>query len=188
MSLPPHLSSLLDPLVLHFPRGLSGILSEQGIRWWNKTRNKSSHQAGQGKLVGGKGESHKNSKLNNHNIYEEELVQTHEGSMTVLPESVNRLWALVSWFNGPCSLSVLEPSGSYNHFFTSSTEFPVFLLMIGCGSLHVLPSVARASFSDDNWARFLTNQAILCMGSLSWCGPQVRPVTGWPLCSSISCR
>jgi hypothetical protein len=52
-------------------------------------------------------------------------------------------------------VSVLDPSGSY-----SSSSHPPFLqdspklhLMFGCGSLHLFPSVAGWSLSDDNWAR-----------------------------------
>jgi hypothetical protein len=81
------------------------------------------------------------------------LGQSHAGSWLV----VQSLWALMSsgWLILWVFLWCLDPSGSYNPSL-SSAGFPKCCLMFGCGSLHLFPSVARQSHSDDSYARLLS--------------------------------
>ena len=50
-------------------------------------------------------------------------------------------WIQVSWFYG-FSCGVLDPSSSYNPFFSSSAGFLELHLIFGCGSLLLFPSAA----------------------------------------------
>lgn len=72
---------------------------------------------------------------------------------------VEPLWAQVSLF---CkfSCSGINPSGSYNPSFPSSTGFPKFYLMSDYGSLHQFPSVAGWSPSDDSYTNKLLSANI----------------------------
>lgn len=64
------------------------------------------------------------------------------------------LSALLCWFCGICFPDVFKTLGSYNPSSPSHAGFPEIYLMVGCGSLHLLLSVAGGIISDDNWARF----------------------------------
>ena len=79
-----------------------------------------------------------------HNCYicAEGLGQSHTSSLPGWHFSLSEsLWVKVSRF---CrfSCSVLDPSGSYNPSSPSFSGFPKLLLMLGCGSLHLFPSIA----------------------------------------------
>jgi hypothetical protein len=73
------------------------------------------------------------------------------------------LWAQVSWS---------DLSGSYNPSFLSPTEFPRYYLMFSCESLHLFPSVARWSLSNELcWALVCKCSKIPSVvrgGTLSW--------------------
>jgi len=64
--------------------------------------------------------------------------------------SVTLSWSQVSRFHG-FSCGVSDLAGSFN---LSSTTFPEFYLMFGCGSLHLFSSAAGQS-PDDCYASFL---------------------------------
>ena len=65
-------------------------------------------------------ETHKNIKLHNHNIYAEDLAQTHTGPFFFLFSLCEFLWVPLSWFYGPCSPGILHTSDSYNPSSSSS--------------------------------------------------------------------
>ena len=54
------------------------------------------------------------------------------------------------------SYGIFDLSGSFNPSCLSSTRFPELQLMFGCGSLHLLASVAEWRLSDDSYERVLS--------------------------------
>lgn len=86
-------------------------------------------------------ESHKNTKLHNHNISAEDLGKTQAGSPIVSLVSEPQ-WVLV------------VPFGTYNPSFPSYTGCPKIHLMFACESLNLLLSVAGWSLCNDDYARF----------------------------------
>lgn len=88
-------------------------------------------------------ESHRNTKIPNHNIYAEDICQIHVGSLIVTSVSVNpyahRLFDSVSLALVvsmiPLAPTILPPP--------TEAGFPKFCLMFGCVSLHLLLAVAE---------------------------------------------
>lgn len=87
--------------------------------------------------------------------------------MTAASVSVCSLSSLLSSFSRMCSSGVLDHSGTHYSSSLSSMEspklqegpnedlqpvFPLYLLFAS-GSLHLFPSAARGSLSDDDWDR-----------------------------------
>lgn len=82
---------------------------------------------------------------------------------------MNSLWALLSWFIGPCSPGILHPlwilplsspssmdcSDLWEEGLDGDSQFRIPLCLIpGCGSLKMLPYIARGSLSYDDWIRY----------------------------------
>lgn len=142
------------------------MLTKNCITEYNKTRHNPYIKTGQGNPVGGREsqeqakesetpcphsyclEFHNSTKLNDHNVYAEDLTETHTGSVIAIPVSVSPMSP--AWYCKLCSSGFLYPSDSCHPSFLSSTGFPQFLLFC-CGSLHLFPVVARWSFF---WTRY----------------------------------
>lgn len=57
---------------------------------------------------------------------------------------------MVSWFCRTFSCGIITTAGSYNPLFLSSAGFPKLCLTFDCRSLHLLPTAARLSISEDH--------------------------------------
>ena len=100
---------------------------------------------------------------NNHNIYTQDMGQSH---MLVAPASVNSglltQWTMFSWCAPasptpaffPPSLPQGFPFSGWRQGPGGDLQFRLsFYLMSGCGPLHLLPSAAQESLSDDDVTR-----------------------------------
>ena len=89
--------------------------------------------------------------------------------------------------------SILVLDLDHSSFFNPSlpppsfTRFLEFCTISGCMFLHLFPSAAGWSLSEDSYASLLSCKCsriplvVSWVGSHSWDGSQVRPVIGWPV-------
>lgn len=98
--------------------------------------------------------------------YAESLSQSHTGSLfmdSISESSYDPM--LVDSVGFFCD--VLYPSGSFNHSFLSSTEFPGLSLILSCRSLNLLLSFVGWRLSGDNWARHQSKCSKVSLGTIT---------------------
>lgn len=128
--------------------------SHQGWIWqpWRVKKSTKNRQMSQRNICSHCWESHKATKL----IVITHMQRNWNRPMQAPCLQFQPLWALLSLFGGPCcslTSTVLHPPLFLELWRRDLMETPsldTLCIISGCGSLHLFPSAARGSLSDEN--------------------------------------